>query len=118
MRSKLQDVLRESHVGAITIAVLLFLACDALQMAVRFMWAAFWPLVYPLIVSRSQLNVVWPVLAASGMAGFALSNTISALLSVAVGVLSAWLVARWVYGTGALKALAGERTRFERKTDD
>ena len=118
MRGKLRDVLRESHVGAITIALLLFLACDALQMAVTFLWATVWPLVNPLIASHSQLNVVWSALAVSRMAWFALPNAISALLSAAAGLLGAWLVARWVYGTGPLHVLAGERTRFKRKTHD
>lgn len=116
MRGKLQDVLRESHVGAITIAVLLFLACDALQMPVRFLWAAVWPMVYPLIVSHYQLNVVWSVLAASGIAWFVLPNALSAFISTIAGLLAAWLMARWVYGTGVLKALADERARFKGKT--
>jgi len=116
MSGKLQDVMRESHVGAITIAVLLFLACDALQMAVRFLWAMFFPLVYPLLVSHFQLNVPLSALSASGIAVFAFSNVLSAFLSAGAGVLAAWLVARWVYGTGILEALADERARLKGKT--
>lgn len=116
MLGKLQNVLRDSHVGAITIAVLLFLACGVLLVAVRFLSELLLPQVYPLLVSSFQLEVPLSALSPRGMTEFALANTISACLCAGAGVLAAWLVARWVYGTGVLKALENERARFKRKT--
>jgi mannose/fructose/N-acetylgalactosamine-specific phosphotransferase system component IIC len=102
----LSQVLAESHISAVAIAVLLLWTFD---------WGArcLWTLVVPaadFVVNAIGINgipyahipVIWT---------FTVLYLISSFLSLA----AAWLLSRWVYGVGPLRSLTEYRRRSNRR---
>jgi hypothetical protein len=114
MKGSLRQALADSHVAAITIAVLLLWVLDA---TCRGLWdplydlgafvftgIAIWDIPYisptPTLADRSMLII-----------------TAYYLYSAFVCVLGAWLLSRWVYGMAPLRSLATYRSQLIRRKD-
>ena len=107
----LRNVLAESQVAAIAIALLLFWT---LYDALRGLWIPFFQLVQYLITAVLILDIPYfnPWLARIRL--------LSSLpyLSIAVAELSAvWIFSHWVFGFGPVRALTSYRCRIGRRND-
>jgi hypothetical protein len=119
MRGSLRKALIDSHVAAVTIAVLLFSSLSAAFMA---LWGPVDVALYLLAAeaaekpSLADLNLDYVT---SRMLSEALDNlpvTLSLLISALACILAAWLLSRWTFGVGPLRALASYRDKLSRKT--
>jgi 4'-phosphopantetheinyl transferase EntD len=104
VKRSLQEVLAESHIAAITIAILLFSALDGIFQAV-------WPPV------SNALGFLFTAVAIFDIPYFSPTLTVMDRLTMIVlfsylyfafiSLLAAYLVSRWVYRKGPLKVLTG-----------
>ena len=109
MKFRLREVLAQSNVAAVTIAVLFLWALDN---AFRALWGP---------VSRVG-TFVYTAVAILGVPYFnprldwsdrtMLMMTLLHLSGAVVYLLAAWLLSRWVYGMGPLRSLSACRARF------
>jgi hypothetical protein len=102
----LSQVLAESHISTVAIAVLLLWTLD---WGVRGLWTLVVPaadFVVTAIAIRgipyAQTPVIWTL-------------TVLYLLSSFLSLAAAWLLSRWVYGVGPLRTLTGYRRRSHRR---
>jgi hypothetical protein len=119
MHPSLRKTLADSHVAAVTIAVLLFSSISAAFMA---LWGFIDGALYTLAAeaaakpSLADLNLDY---ATSRMLSEAMDNlpvTLSLMVSAFVCMFAAWLLSRWTYGVGPLRTLGSYRDRLSRKT--
>jgi hypothetical protein len=106
------QVLRESHIPAIAIALFLMWSLD---WSFRALWRLFVPATDFLIaavailglpyISPSRSPIIWVFVAL----GF-----FNAFMNLA----AAWILSRWVYGVGPLRVLSGYRSRMPRRIND
>ena len=105
----LRQVLADSHVAAVAIALLLLWSLD---LAFRGLWDP----VYRLGVFLFTAIAIWglpylsPTLTAADR--FMLINTFYFLYIAIMSLSTAWLVSRWVYGMGPLRSLVACRKRL------
>jgi len=113
MQTSLRKVLVDSHVAAITIAVLIFIAVGNLYSAigypalrgVQFLITAIGESELPYIPHRLDLGTFFEYL-----------GPLTGLLHAVVAFGGAWLVSHWVYGVGPLRALMNSRETLSRKS--
>lgn len=106
MKRSLREVLAESHIAAITIAVLLFSFFDAT-------FEASWPFIY------EALHYVFLAIAILGVPYFSLKiypgivvNLCAYLCFAVVSFLGAYMLSRCVYGLGPFAVLATYRYKL------
>ena len=108
MQRSLREALAESHVAAVAIVVLLMTALDAVFQVI------FSPL------SVSIINFLFTAIAILGAPSitfadpFLLTSAAIYLSGAIVSFLAAWLLSRWVFGTGPLGTLRSYRGKFTR----
>ena len=111
VKPPLRNILAESHISAITIAVLLFWSLNA---AFHALWSPLFRVAKYLFTAVAILGIPY-----SGTITFEdrvmLFATISYLFSALVSFAAAWLLARWVYGDGPLRSLSRYSNRIARK---
>jgi hypothetical protein len=112
VKPSLREVLVDSHIAAVAIAVLLLWSMDS---AFRALWN-------PLCSAVSYLVTVVAILDIPYIsAGLKLLNrsmwmmTFSYLFSAVTCLLAAWLLSRWVYGVGPHRSLSEYRRRIRRR---
>ena len=119
MPESLRKALIDSHVAAITIAILLF---SSLSVAFIALWGPANGVLYFLASEAAgkphfaNLNLDY---ATRRMLSEELTNLpvwLSFLVSALVCILAAWLLSRWTYGVGPLRALGTYRDKLSRKT--
>jgi hypothetical protein len=119
MQASLRKILIDSHVAAVTIAVLLF---SSLYTAFLALWGPVNGILYflasgaPGMPPFAYLNLDE---ATHYMLPEVLTNLpaeLSLLFEALVSILAAWLLSRWTYGVGPLRALACYRDKLSRKT--
>ena len=116
MQNSLRKVLIDSHVAAITIAILLALSLSTAFVA---LWGFVDGVLYILAVeaySFAHLNLAY---ATHFMLYEELNNlpvTLAILFSALVCMLTAWLLSRWTFGVGPLRTLGSYRDKLSRKT--
>lgn len=99
MKRSLRDVLAESHVAAVAIAIFLLLAMDAAFQPIS-------PYVSNALVFLSTAVAILDIPYISrGRYVMSLAVTFSYLYAAIISLTAAWLVSRWVYGVGPLSAL-------------
>lgn len=112
MKPSLRATLADSHVSAVAVAVLLVWSLDQ----------GFRTLAGPLLRVASFLATAAAIL---GIPYFSwtvderlsLDVTLAYLVGAIINLAAAWLLSRWVYGTGPLQALSRYRTRLPRRND-
>jgi hypothetical protein len=119
MQSSLREALIDSHVAAIAIAVLLFSSVSAAFMA---LWG---PADFALSILASEaaikpsladMNLEYVASRIVSEAPYNLPVWLSLLASALACLFAAWLLSRWTYGVGPLRALGSYRDKLSRKT--
>ncbi len=111
MRSSLREVLAESHIAAVAIAVLLFWTFEASLEVLG-------PPMFRVLEFLITALAIWDV--PYGSFGFTDVNMIltgSYLYGAIVSLFAAWLLSRWVFGVGPLRSLAAYRSRVRPQND-
>ena len=112
VKSSLREILAESHVAAIAVAVLLVWSFDAL----------FWTFWLPLPRAATFLVTAVAIFGVPSDS-FTSSDRVTLiascgyLFSACCSLVGGWLLSRWVYGVGPLSSLARYRTRLARRND-
>ncbi len=114
MKPSLRQVLADSHVAAVTIALLLLWSIenafaalwDPASRAFRFMATA---------VAIHDIPYFSPTLTAEDRALLVFSGEYLYLFVVSLS--AAWLVSKWVYGVGPVRALSEERSKLIGRKD-
>jgi len=111
MRPSLRQVLADSHVAVVAIALLLLWSLDAA-------FQALWPPV------SHAMNFVFTAIAILDIPYFSrtftvadwsmLVMTLAYLYSSIVSFSAAWLLSKWIYGTGPFSTLMAYRSRLIR----
>lgn len=112
MKLSLRGILADSHISAVAIAVLLFWSLDSL------FWALWGPLsraVGFLFTAVAILDIPYFSRTFTTVDHFMLFVTFSHLFNSFVGLASACLLSRWVYGVGPLRCLNKYGTRLTRR---
>jgi hypothetical protein len=119
MQPSFRKVLIDSHVAAIAIAILLFSSLSAAFMA---LWGPANGVLY-IFASEAAAKPPFAHLsldfATRRLFSDALTNLpvwLSLLVSALVCMLTAWLLSRWAYGIGPLRALGAYRDKLSGKT--
>ena len=114
MRSPLRKVLIDSHVAAITIAIMIFFSLEAALFGLYISAntaALFFLVNLPNKLSTHTLLALYD--ATLPLIPWTLYNLVMSL----TGIFAAWILSRWVYGVGPLRSLGSYRGRFSRKTN-
>lgn len=102
MKYQVQQVLAESHVAAVAIALLLLWSVDSA-------FRALWPLVYRilsyLVTAIAILDIPYISPGVSFQDRLTLITTCTYMCAAATQLAAAWLISRWIYGTGPLGIL-------------
>jgi len=107
MRPSLRTVLADSHIAAVAVAVLLVWSLDQ---GFRALAGPFFRVTDFIVNAVAILGIPyfsWTFDERVGL-GIALAYVFSAIVNLA----GAWLLSRWVYGTGPLQALSKYRSRL------
>lgn len=109
MKQSLREALADSHIAAVTIALLLFSSVDCTFRAV-------WPYAFEAISFIFTAVAIWdiPYFSFDGVNRLQLVATLSYLYSAIVEVLAAWLMSRWIYGVGPVRSLIEQRRTLTR----
>jgi hypothetical protein len=111
MPASLRKTLVESHVAAVTVAVLLFASLEGIYIAAGHLLSFL--LLFIQIYQSHQVFDVFGV--TEDRDPMMLSVTLSCLIGAAAALLCAWLVSRWTYGVGPLRCLGSYRDKITRK---
>jgi hypothetical protein len=111
MKLSLRQVLADSHVCAVAIAVLLIWSFNS---AVEALWEPFFGLVSYLITAIAILGLPYiPTQFTFSQRGMLIKSCFL-LFNAFICLASAWLLSHWVYGEGPLRSLCNYRERFAR----
>ena len=112
VKPSLREILADSHVSAVAIAVLLFRSLD-------YAFWALWDLLSRaagfLFKAVAILDIPYFSRTLTGADRFRLFTTYSYLFSSFVYLASAGILSHWVYGTGPFRSLSQYRTRLARR---
>ena len=113
MRFSLRQALRDSHVSAVAIAVLLFWS---FKWIIDGLWEPFSRLAKFLFTAVAILDIpfISPTLDAADRDMFI--NTCMYFSYAISSVAAAWVLSRWVYGEGPVRSLSKYRGRLARST--
>jgi hypothetical protein len=116
--------LARSHGAVVAMVVLLLGSCEALLMALRFIWSAAWPLTAPLLTQvarffRPELRRedVMAALVAGSPSPSDMANALAMLFALPIFLLAVWLLARWVYGADPVAVLTDTYKQLTRGKD-
>ena len=113
MKVSLRQILAESHISAVAIAVLLIWSFNS---AVEALWEPFFGLVSYLVTAIAILGLPYiPPQFTFSQRGMLMKSCFF-LFNALICLASAWLLSRWVYGKGPLRSLRNCRLRFARRS--
>ena len=101
--NSLRDAMGQSRVAAVSIAILLFWSLYA---AVNGLWTPIFRALNFAFEAVAILDIPYFSRQLTGMDRVMLSQTFSFLFAACVAFFSAWLLSRWIYGTGPFHALS------------
>jgi hypothetical protein len=116
VQASLRKVLIDSHVAAVTIAVLIFNSFYSIVKAVSALWRPAFTAVMFLITAVTIRGIpsIYRILDPLNRLNL-LAAHFRILIAFAI-LAAAWLLSRWIYGTGPLRALSNYRNKLSRKT--
>ena len=120
MQASLRKVLIDSHVAAVAIAVLIFFSLDSVASVARAvfgLWGPFLEVVSFLATAVAIRGIPSSPVTRYYVTDYLLPATLPNLFLALVYLAAAWLLSRWVYGTGPLRSLSTYRDKLSRKTD-
>lgn len=110
MRPSLRQVLADSHVAAVAIALFLLWSLDSA-------FSAVWPPVFDALsyvfTAIAILDIPYGSLTAAGRRSMLILGLAYAY-SCIVSLSAAWLLSKWIYGVGPLRALMSFRGKLRR----
>jgi hypothetical protein len=112
VKPSLRQILVDSHVSAVAIAVLLFLSLDSAFWA---LWLPLSPAANFLFTAMAILDIPYHSRTLTLTDRFSLFIAFSYLFNCFVYLAAARLLSRWVYGMGPLRSLSMYRTRLARR---
>jgi hypothetical protein len=112
MFASLRKTLVESHVAAVTVAVLLLASLKGIYYAADHLVGAL-ILFIQLYVNNRLYDFSFEL---SHQDSDMLAVTLSLLVGALAAILCAWMVSRWAYGVGPLRSLAPYRDKITRKS--
>jgi len=112
VKRSLREVLADSHIAAVAIAVLLLSSLDA---AFRGFWVPVSRAVGYLVTAVLIVDIPYfsPTLTIADR--LMLMSTFAYLYYAIVSLSAAWLLSRWVYGLGPFRSLNGYRSKLIRR---
>jgi cation transporter-like permease len=113
--ASLRKVLIDSHVAAVAIAVLIFFSAESVTRAVFVLKDPAFRLVYWLIEAVAIRDIPYIPRTLDPNTFLMLLCSISYFLFAMTQIAAAWLLSRWVYGTGPLRVLGNYRGILLRK---
>lgn len=111
VKPSLREILADSHISAVAIAVLILWSLD---WAFRALWGPLSRVIGFLATAVAILGIPYFSTTLYATDRLILITTFSYLLSAVIGLASAWLLSRWVYGMGPLRSLSRYRARLTR----
>jgi cation transporter-like permease len=114
VQPSLRKTLVDSHVAAVAIAILIFAFVSQAAFA---LWGPADRVLLFLIVAGSIRDNPGLAPAPDYLTRQMLLTILTNLLSALMNLAAAWLLSRWVYGTGPLRSLGNYRGKLSRKTN-
>ena len=111
MQTSLRESLAESHVSAVTIAVLLIWSLDS---GFQALWGPLSRAVRFLFTAVAILDIPYFSTSFNGEDRILLNSTLLYLFHFLITLAAAWLLSRWVYGEGPLRSLGTYGNRLIR----
>jgi hypothetical protein len=112
MKSSLREVLIESHVAAVPIAFLLF---GALDCGFQGLCVPLWRVATYSFTAIAILDIPYSSPGVTTQDRFMLEMTAFLFVGMLANLGAAWLLARWAYGVGPIKALIKHRSDLKRR---
>ena len=112
MKLSLREILVDSRVAAVAVAVLLLFSMDS---SFRALWSPLFRVDSFVFTTVAILGVPYFDRGLRIADRFMMLTTFSYLCSSASSLGSAWLLSHWVYGVGPLDCLRAERTKLARR---
>ncbi len=103
-KASLHGILAESRVAAVTIAVLLFWATAGLIQA---LWFPVYRILGFVVTAILILDIPYHTPGLNWQEHLDLIRSFPYFWSAVIALLGAWLLSRWVYGMGPVRALTG-----------
>lgn len=113
MKNSFRKALVGSHIPAVAIAVLLVWSLDWAVRALSGLWL---PVIDYFATVIATLS--FPLSPYSFGDSVSLDLTLFYVFGAIAAVAAAWLLSRWAFGLGPLRALSGYRTRLQLRRDD
>jgi hypothetical protein len=111
MKHSLREILADSHVAAVTIAVLIFWSLDGA-------FRAIWPLLSELAIYVATAIAILGIPYTGSLSNsFELLITGWYFYAVTVSFFAAWFLSRWVYRTSPFQVLAKYRSKIIRRVN-
>jgi hypothetical protein len=117
VQASLRKVLIDSYVAAVAIAVLIFFSLDFVAKAVFALWEPALGAVLFLITAVTIRDIPYISRTLDPLTRHYLLTVLSNILLALANLSAAWLIFRWIYGTGPLRSLSTYRDKLSRKTD-
>ena len=114
MKRSLREVLAESHVAAVTIAVFLFWSADSVVQA---LWTPVSKVAVYLFTAVAIFDIPYFSYPLNGGDRSSLILATLYLLFAAFNFAAAWILSRWAYGVGPLRSLGQYRTKLPRRNN-
>jgi hypothetical protein len=112
VKPSLKEVLADSHIAAVAIAVLLLWSLDGIF---RALWSPVYRVLGFLFTAVAILDVPFISPTLTGEDRLMLITTFLYFCAAIISFSGAWLLSRWVYGVGPLRSLVRYRSRIGRK---
>ena len=106
MKPSLREILADSHIPAVAIAVLLVWSLDSVF---RALWDPVSRAATFLFTAVAILDVPYYSHTLTGADRLALITTFAYLFSAFINLAAAWLLSHWAYGVGPIKSLSKYR---------
>jgi len=111
VKPTLRKILADSHISAVSIAVLLWWS---LALVIRALWGPLFGAASFVITAVAIRDIPFIPRKLTYADRFMFIGTFSYLIVALLYLAAAWLLSRWVFGVGPLRSLGKSRTRLER----
>ncbi len=112
MKASLRQILADSHISAVAVAVLLLWS---LEWGCLALLGALFRALHFLFTAVAILGIPYSSTTLTVEDRFLLITTFSDLFYTCISLGAAWLLSRWVYGVGPLRSLSKYHTRVTRR---
>ena len=115
MKPSLRETVANTHIAAVTIAVLLLWSLDD---ELHVLWEPIQRILIYLFTAVAILDIPYHSPVPGIVAQISLVTTTLYMLSAFTTFISAWLLSHWVYGVGPIRALTQTRNKLRKDNHD